>query len=361
MTQKMLDQIEALANFKDSTQDYYKLAASVQAIKQSMAINQSFLVEKNGKDQASVLIHIFGLLQSLFVSIDALYDMTKTTMNHKYAINVNMNKNLHELKYIRNDIVGHPTHRTYQSGGVGFSLLALEKTTMDEIVYETHLFKRKHHETLYRKINTLELIEDYEKEAFQIIQEVHAYLSKERIKPELSGLALQFLEQIKLDTFDYTLLQNIKDDYQSSNDLPKDSHNRLMWRINLLEMLDNWKETDQDKVDFIKYMKEDQALKVYQMTSVIEGLEPKLVELHLPDLLQAFYRFIKNDESLIKYLKTLKDYDHPYRNSDLNELMMKADNNPKVKKLLSWFRRQQNEHRVYTIGSVLEKFKKNVQ
>lgn len=352
-----LSKIEQLADFESGTQNRYKLAASVQALRQSTEINEVFLAKKNETEQASVLIHIFGLLQNLFVSIDALYDMSKITTSQKYAVNVNMNKNLHELKYIRNDIVGHPTHRTYQTGGVGFSLMSLDQTTMKEIVYETHFFKNKRHQILKRTINTGELIKDYTKESAIIIKEVYTYLAKEKIEPEISKLAFQFYESLLLETFDEKLLKQIKTDYLEKNEIDIHSNNRLLWRIELLEMLNNWHETDAEKQAFIKYMKLDQAIRIYQMTSMIEEVEPKQVKNPPPNLLQSFFRFIKQDESLLKYVSTLKDYNHPYHDSDLEELISHASNNQSVVKLLNWMERQHNEQRAFTIGSVLEKYK----
>ena len=78
MASMYLSKIEQLADFEFATQNRYKLAASVQALRQSTEINTVFLARENETDQASVLIHIFGLLQNLFVSIDALYDMSKS-------------------------------------------------------------------------------------------------------------------------------------------------------------------------------------------------------------------------------------------------------------------------------------------
>lgn len=358
MTIDLLNAIKDKVSLDEATQNFYKLEASIHVLKQSNLINQAFL-DNHKSDQASLLIHIYGLLQNLFVSIDALYDMTKATMSHKYSVNVNMNKNLHELKYIRNDIVGHPTNRTYQTGGIGFSLMRLDETSIEKIVYETHLFKKKHHDIIKREVKTADLIRDYEVESNQIIKEVHDYLNQDKKPVKLSIWAFKFLESLELSHFDHHLLQKIKDSYISDNDLPSDTHNRLIWRINLLEMLNNWKEVDQDKSEYIEYMKLEQAVKIYVMASNIEQVKPQYVNIKVPKLLQSFYRFIKKDESRLKYVKTLKDFDHPYFKADLLELKVIAKTTPNVVKLLSWLEKQTNGNKVYTIGSTLEKYDSN--
>lgn len=360
MSIELLDKIKSMNGFEKDTQNYYKLIACIQALKQSEHINNAFLDQLTEKNTPKLLINIFGLLQNLFVSIDALYDMTRITMSHKYSININMNKNLHELKYIRNDIVGHPTHRTYQTGGVGFSTMSLDQTSMKMIVYETHFFNKKMHEVRYRKIDTLDLIDDYRSEASVIINEVYSHLSKDIIFSELSNMSLQFYETLLLDTFDYGLLQKIKDNYSKDLNIKKESHNRVLWRISLLEMLDNWKEVDPEKKEFVRYMKLQQANKLYEMTSIIENKAPMLLTQPTPELLKAFFRFIKEDENRATHIKTLKDYDHPYYESDLLHMISLTKSNSKARKLLNWLKSQTSEYKVYTIGNALEKYK-NVQ
>lgn len=358
MVLNTLDKIESLVYNGEENQVHFKIKSCIQVLRQSEGIIESFLEKQDIVDESDILIYIFGLLQNLFVSIDALYDLTKLTMSNKYAINVNQNKNLRELKYIRNDIVGHPTHRTYSTGGVGFSIFSVSLTSMHMITYETHFFKQKFHETFKHHIKTKELIDDYHLESKQIIDEIETHLRKSQAKPEVSLLARQLFEGIQLESFDYHLLQRIKDEFSENRELNKESHNRLIWRLDLLSVLDNWKETDPEKRAFIQYMKEEQAYKIYEMTSIMESVEPKYIKISHPVLLQSFFRFIKDEESREKYLKYLKTFDHPYHQADIDELLSDARNNLRVTKLLSWLQKQSSEHRVFLIGSALEKYKK---
>lgn len=357
VVQDTLDKIESMVLIGDQNQVHFKIKSCIQVLRQGEGIIESFLKQEKVMDKSDVLLHIFGLLQNLFVSIDALYDLTKLTMSNKYSVNVNQNKNLRELKYIRNDIVGHPTHRTYSTGGVGFSLFSVPETSMSVITYETHFFKQKQHETFKHHIQTAELIEDYHLESRNIIQEISTHLQKQTFKPELSILTKQFFDGIQLESFDRHLLDKITESFQMNRDISKESHNRLLWRIELLNVLEKWRETDHEKQAFIQYMKEEQAYKIYEMSSDLEGIEPQFVKINHPELLVSFFRFIKDDEHREKYVKYLKTYDHPYHQADIDELLGDAKNNLRVSKLLTWLERQTSEHRVFLIGSALEKYK----
>src|SRR5690606_13891944 len=87
--------------------------AAVSALGHVDAMIEDFKL-REGISRADILLDVFGLLQGLFVGIDAMYQLSFTTTKYKYHININMNKNLKELKYLRNDVVGHPTNRNYE-------------------------------------------------------------------------------------------------------------------------------------------------------------------------------------------------------------------------------------------------------
>lgn len=357
MVEMTLDQIESMVLNHELNQTHFKIKSCIHVLKQSEGIIEAFIQKHTLEQPSEVLIHIYGLLQNLFVSIDALYDLTKLTMSNKFAVNVNQNKNLRELKYIRNDIVGHPTHRTYSTGGVGFSLFSIPETSMQTITYETHFFKQKVHEVIKHRLSTQELIDDYHHESRAIIDEIAAHLRKDTFKPELSVLAKQFLDGVILESFDPNLLERIESSFLTNRAVSKDSHNRLLWRISLLNTLNNWKETDAEKREFIQFMKADQAYKIYEIASIIEGIEPQMIQMEHPRLLVSFFRFIKENKIREKYVQYLKSSDHPYYQADLHELLDEAKSNLRVHKLLTWLERQTSDKRVFLIGSTLDKYK----
>lgn len=356
---EIINDIEQLTTNRKKDQNYYKIAACIQVLRHSKDINDAFMSQIDLKEPKGILIHLFGLLQNLFVSIDALYDISKATMSHKYSVNLNLNKTLHELKYIRNDIVGHPTHRTYRTGGFGFSLMSVKETSMTKLNYETHIYKRDKHSMVKKSIKTEELIDSFALESFNILQEISASISNRIVKNKVSSLIYEFIHGLNFARFEYQVLAEVKKIYQSNLNANENSHNRLLWRIDLLYVLDNWKEKNHEKDEMIKYMMLSQANKIYEMACYIEGIEPKYVKLNLPSMLDSFYRFIKQDNDRIDLLKYLKDLDHPYHDSDLDELIEDSQIDSKSRILLNWLKSQKNENKVFLIGNELEKFDKN--
>lgn len=356
-----LDSVLAIENNIDNRkkdQNYYKIQACIQVLKHSLSINEAFTDSIHIEEKKEVLIHLFGLLQNLFVSIDALYDISKALMSHRYSVNLNLNKTLHELKYIRNDIVGHPTHRTYSTGGFGFSLMNLNETSMKYLKYETHIYKKDQHESVTRTVETEKLIQEFLTEAEDILNEINSSITKREEKGEISYLIYDFILDLKSNTFNYELLARISEIQKQNIEAKAGSHHRILWRIDLLYVLDNWKEQNKEKQEMIEYMKFQQAIKIYEMACIIENTEPKYIKTTLPSLLDSFYKFIKTDLSRIKLLKYLKDLDHPYHKSDLDELIQATNHDSRARTMLNWLNRQTNENKVFLLGSELEKFDK---
>ncbi|MFH0767675.1 MAG: hypothetical protein V1920_06250, partial [Bacillota bacterium] len=103
-------------------------------------------------EQGAILLDVFGLLQGFFVAIDALYDLAIGLTQYKYHVNINANSALHELKFIRNDIVGHPTHRTYDDGATGFSILSMENLSKESLTYKTYIYEKNKMEVITKDV-----------------------------------------------------------------------------------------------------------------------------------------------------------------------------------------------------------------
>ena len=79
--------------------------SSLSVLHQVKLISNHYLnSEDDSKEE--ILLSIYGILQTLFVGVDALYDYVRALTKNKYLININQNERLHELKFIRNDVVG---------------------------------------------------------------------------------------------------------------------------------------------------------------------------------------------------------------------------------------------------------------
>lgn len=156
------------------------IESSLSVLNQVKIISNYYLnSEDDSKEE--VLLNIYGILQTLFVGVDALYDYVRALTKNKYLININQNERLHELKFIRNDVVGHPTSRLYSNNKMGFCRLNLDNLTKDKITYETYILDSKTLDSTLvetKEVSIYELIKAYLEEERVILNQVSLYLEK---------------------------------------------------------------------------------------------------------------------------------------------------------------------------------------
>lgn len=305
-------------------------------------------VDKTNKGK--LLMAVFGLLQGFFVGIDALYDLSIGLTQYKYPININNNEVLHELKYIRNDIVGHPTHRVYPNGGIGFSVIdVIEENKME---YKTYVYENKTLQTKSKAVYFNELISQYEKEKTNIINEIETYLLHDKSKTDLPEKLTSLYETLNLK-----LLKEIKADFINIYHVKSTSH-RFLWRIMLLEKLLDWHDKDFDLNNVITYMTKVQIAKLYEIALDMENREQKTLYTPLPKLINQFYKFIRrNEEKLAVFLHNLNDSGHPLHHADLKALI-KENPSADVLKLLNFLDVQIDSDKRFLIGSILRNYRK---
>ncbi len=88
-------------------------------------------------------IRTYGFLQAMFVSIDAIYSLSMSLTNSKNFVNINDNPTLRELKYIRNDVVGHPTNRIVARDVV---YCVLKPTDISKYSFKYHIYNMDNEE-----------------------------------------------------------------------------------------------------------------------------------------------------------------------------------------------------------------------
>ena len=349
---KHLDLIESTVK-KEENRTYYKTISAIGILRQTPEIFNAFNNQKC-KDKGAHLLAIYGLLQNMFVAIDALYDLCKMLMHYKFAINVNQNETLREIKYIRNDVIGHPTHRTYPEGGIGFSIINTTLTTKDEIYYDTHFFKKHTHKQSRKQVLTKDIMTSFLKEANPILKEVYKHMENPAKDLGLSDLTYRFFKLLKNETFNMQMLSEIEKTFKQSKDITNSSQNRILWRIRLLKVVYNWKERDSEIKEIISYLSLSTAYKLYEMTCIIESVTPKKVKLESPYLMDQFKTFITENKDAKLLTKNLHDHTNSYHAYELEELKELAKPYSKVIKLLNFLSRQTDGDKVYLVGSLIQ-------
>jgi hypothetical protein len=329
----------------------YRAASSFVMLEDVDLMIERYLKEKQ-TDKGAILLDVFGLLQGLFVAIDALYDLAIGLTQYKYHVNINLNKALHELKYIRNDIVGHPTHRTYNDGGVGFSLIIQDSISKEKLSYETYIYEKNNVEVKTKEVLFKPLIEAYHEEKDIILANIFQYLKHDETKTNIPEQIYTLFE-----TFDLELLKKIKEDFCKEYLIEETNSHRFLWRISLLEKIILWDEVDKELVELVLYMGKLQASKLYDMALDLEKRRSQDLYAPIPQIVHTFYKFIRRNESVaIKLLDNLHDFNHPFYQRDLIALM--ALNPPKgAAKCLRFLKNQTDEQKAFLIGSVLRSYR----
>jgi hypothetical protein len=312
---------------------------------------RAFFYDKN-RDHGEMLIDIFGLLQALFVGIDALYDLSIGLTSYKYHINVNQNKVLHSLKYIRNDIVGHPTHRTYSQGGQGFSILDIERLTKEKLYYKTYIYKKNDLEINETEVKFEDLTSNYISERDILIADLVNFLSLPTKKTELPEKVYRLFETLNAD-----LLKSVQTGFCEKYQLDQTCNHRFIWRADLLNVCLNWYDDDPDLNQLITYIAKVQASKMYQIALDLENRTGESIHNSIPQALSGFYRFVRqNEKKALPLLQNLHDHLHPLFATDLQELKQ-LQQSKWSKLVLDWLSNQKDEKKIYLIGSMLRAYR----
>ncbi|CCV64314.1 conserved hypothetical protein [Alteracholeplasma palmae J233] len=317
-------------------------------------IEQFFL--RKSLNEASIMLDVFGLLQSFFVGIDALYDLSIGTTKYKYNININQNETLKELKFIRNDIVGHPTHRTYQNGMVGFSMIEEKSIKRDTLSYITYVFEKEKQTINKKTIYFHELKEAYLKEKTTLLEELTSFLLNKNDLSKIAPLLEEMFQDALRSTYDLKDIDELTKLFLENTQIKQDSNHRFLWRTRILKTLYTWKDNEfQDTIDFIILK---QIIKISDITYDTLNQKKEKYQVRLPKAIKQFYLFMRKNEDSLNLLDNLNDKDHPLHLSDINGLL--ALNPPiRAKKLLEWLKTINHGPYVYALGSILKEYKKN--
>lgn len=329
----------------------YRAHASFLMLEHVDLMIERYLSEKQN-ERGAILLDVFGLLQGFFVAIDALYDLSIGLTRYKYPININQNKTLHELKYIRNDIVGHPTHRTYPNGGMGFSVLDTSNLSKEKMTYKTYIYEKNTLRVETKDVYFEPLIIQYKKEKVIVLNDIERYLKHDQATTDIPELLAVFHETLNVESLQY-IIELFKETY----DADESSSHRFLWRANLLLKLLSWDEEDEDLKEILLYMIRFQVAKLYDIALDMENRRQKSLYTPIPKLLQGFYKFVRKHEKIIyPLMKNLNDAGHPLHHSDL-EGIMSMNPSQDAYKLLQFFKVQKDPDRRFLIGSILRAYR----
>ncbi|MBN3490552.1 hypothetical protein JV173_03385 [Acholeplasma equirhinis] len=306
---------------------------------------------RESTDQASILLDIFGLMQSLFVGIDALYQLSFSVTKYKYHININQNKNLRMLKYLRNDVVGHPTNRNYDDGSYGFSVILESEIKRDSLAYVTYIIKDKEITKDKEIIDFSKVLKAYTEEKVKLLNDLTAYLSRNEQKLSSYAYLVTLFEKGVKGEFLENDLDSLERLIMREQNLSKDSNNRFIWRLELLKKLYAWH--DEKYQAYINYLKLKEILQLYKMTLDIAGKKAKMPKLKLPLILLEMNAMLLTNYSAQELIRHLNESSHPMFKYDLNHLI-ELVNQEDLKEFLNWFKEISDSNLSYIVGKSLK-------
>lgn len=333
----------------------YKINSSLNALDNMNEMQENFINtidDKHGK--GALLLRLYGLVQGLFVAIDALYDLAYGITNSKNIININQNHILRELKYIRNDVVGHPTHRVYENT-IGYCILNKDDITNRVFSYKIIECTKTTCEEAIRYIDLVECLENY-------------YLEANKLLSKLSNIEKDLVENKKVSDDIKILLDMVAqkdfckqwEQFKNKYNLLMEKYERFMWRSRLIDILIAKEVHDKLLQELINYMISYELEKLNQLVMIAKNNEVGYIK--LPYMLKVFYRFMKDNPDFIHYLSYLNDATHPLFKVSLHKFL----DNKKIcqnKTLLALFNfinelyiKKENDL-IYTIGSKLKNYR----
>ncbi len=263
-------------------------------------------------------LKLYALLQSLFVSVDSLYALSISLTKSKNLININRNPVLRELKYIRNDVVGHPANRMFNSTTLAYCILDIESINKYEFSY--NIFSGQGIER--KKINLTELVENYYVECNSFLEELHRVEVKERQTSNFSKLSLEALNLFDMRGDYYACLAKLKKLYLKHYPTATPSQHRFLWRMELIDELRDFSYQDFDIQDLKEYAIGLEIIKIYQSFS---GKEYSVfLGRQKPSLISEFYRFLKKNKKSLPLIDKINDIKQPLLKDSLNQLFQLA-------------------------------------
>ncbi len=324
LVEKIKTNVELVGQLKNRIKqgepNHAQYKASINALELNNEIMAYFEKTKDGEAGAGeCLSRVYSLLQTLFVSIDALYSLNILLTKKKNNININQNRQLRELKYIRNDVVGHPVNRIFDNDEVGFCIL--KKTDITKKSFKYHIYFE---ETIKkREVIIGSLIDSYYEEANKFLARIVNYKdeSSDEIfnKIKRATIKLQADEEIREEILQLRSLYISKNPMQVKTDV------RFMWRVEILMKLRTFVQgSDKEVKEIINYASGYQLTKLSELILTYDKINDKAIipnKLKEPKGIAQIDKITQDNPVLKEALKNIHDMTHPLFNAGLDKLI----------------------------------------
>lgn len=336
----------------------YPVASALSALETTNEIQKSYFKNDLGPlDTSDNVLRLYALLQGLFVSIDSLYALAYSLTKSKSFININLNQNLRELKYIRNDVVGHPANRVLESDTLAYCILDNASIKPSEFSY----FVYSQDEVSKKIVDINKVTKAYYVECNNYLNEIYKLADSQNNQSNLEKIAIKCFDDYQTKG-DYLIdLEDLRKEYINQYPDSNSAQHRVLWRIDIIKELINFKHNDQDVLDLVEYAIGLELIKILELLS---NYQYKMsLNRRTPYLLSNFYRFLNKNDDIVKYCEKILDIKNPLFKSSITYLLEYA-NKKKVQgpirylKLLWDLYNKGEDSLVYALALPLKEYKK---
>ncbi len=313
------------------------------------AIDYFIASNESTKEKGEKILDLYGLLQVLFVCIDTLYQLSYKITSSKNFININENKALRELKYIRNDVVGHPTNRLVDKH-IEYAILNGEDIKDDCFSYHIYF---DGNETL-KNVKYKDLIDAYYKEAYEFICAIDSYVTSAQttyLIDDIINIYNAFINDKDIRVHLSMLKKACSKEEQDS---------RIFKKINLITRL--FKDYQKESSSTLRYIISYQIAKLVEYVCTAENIKQTFKMIRMPNSLKKVFEFFDNNKELVELLNNIYDYNHPLFTSSIDHII-KAAKRQKNHNVIDYFSTIQeysfkhDKDYVYAYSIVLKEYK----
>ncbi len=298
----------------------YQMAAAISALDTTNEIQKSYFKKEENLELCDYVLRLYALLQGLFVSIDSLYALAYALTKSKNFININNNKDLRELKYIRNDVVGHPSNRVLNKDILAYCILDNKSITKDSFTY--YIYAKD--EIRKKEIFIDDILKSYYKESNDLLDELYKIAIKGMNHNDLELLITKTLD-VYFNKGDYlTYFNQFIDCYKKNYPGANKNQHRILWRYDLILKLNSLKCNGLEEQEVVHYCIGLELAKIYELT--FHCKYKVTISSKLPTYLSSFYRFLNRNKDLYIYLDYMKDTTHPLFKTSIDQLRKTAIN-----------------------------------
>ncbi len=310
---------------KDKKQDV-PLVKSALCTLNNMNEMQNYYVNSisNSHELGERILRLYALLQGLFVCIDSLYALAYHMCGSKSFININQNKALKELKYIRNDVVGHPVNRVYDNNQIAYCLLKPKDVFETSLRYEIYT----NNTMSCKDVNLVVCLENYYLESNDLLEYLFDFYKHNISENSIVKVTKEFYDNFDPSNYDETTLRT---NYEKNYKTKDEKQSRFISKLNLLSKYKN-NQYKGYKKDLYNYSLCLQTKKLMEIAYLLENQKIEVdIKCKFPKYLMLLKEFLIINKHFINDLDILLDANHPFYDSTVMQMkQLSLNSNNKV-------------------------------